>query len=351
MTLGEEVGFPWGGAGASARHASYARGMAIARIASRVAAVLLGLAALLGAVAGAAHAARVPDPFTPTAKLYVDPDEPAAAQARAWRGSRPADAALMDRIATRPVATWLGDWSTDVRKDAAALAARARKAGAVPVVVAYDIPQRDCGSYSAGGAHSADSYRRWIAALGRGLGRGPGAVVLEPDAVAGWDCLDGASRTRRAKLLRGAITTLAKRRLAVYLDAGHSHWQPVPEMVRRLKAAGVTKARGIAVNVSNFRTTAESLTYVRALARRLPGLHAVIDTSRNGRGPAAGDAWCNPSGRGLGLPPTTTPGLEPLDALLWIKTPGESDGSCNGGPAAGVWWPEQALGLARLAAR
>jgi len=336
-------------AGAVTGRASYARGMVMLRLAP--VAFLLALAVLTTGAAPSAHAARVPDPFTAAAKLYVDPGEPAAAQAQAWRTSRPADAALMDRIATRPVATWLGDWSTDVRKDAAALAARARRAGAIPIVVAYDIPQRDCGSYSAGGAHSATAYRRWIAALGRGLGRGPGAVVLEPDAVAGWDCLDGASRTRRASLLRGAVTTLAKRRLAVYLDAGNSHWQPVPEMARRLKAAGVARARGIAVNVSNFRTTSESLTYVRALARRLPGLHAVIDTSRNGRGPAAGDAWCNPDGRGLGLPPTTTPGLAPLDALLWIKTPGESDGTCNGGPAAGVWWPEQALGLARLAAR
>jgi endoglucanase len=39
-----------------------------------------------------------------------------------------------------------------------------------------------------------------------------------------------------------------------------------------------------------------------------------------------------------------------LDALLWIKAPGESDGSCAGGPAAGVWWPAYALGLARRAA-
>ena len=32
-----------------------------------------------------------------------------------------------------------------------------------------------------------------------------------------------------------------------------------------------------------------------------------------------------------------------LDALLWVKLPGESDGTCNGGPAAGQWWQEMAL--------
>ena len=132
--------------------------------------VLVALALLLpgGAVAVAPATARVSDPFTSSTRLYVDPSEPAAQQARAWRTSRPADAALMDRIATRPVATWLGDWNPDVRKDAAALAARVHHAGAIPVVVAYDIPQRDCGSYSAGGAHSEASYRAWIAALAVG---------------------------------------------------------------------------------------------------------------------------------------------------------------------------------------
>ena len=40
-----------------------------------------------------------------------------------------------------------------------------------------------------------------------------------------------------------------------------------------------------------------------------------------------------------------------LDAFVWIKRPGESDGTCNGGPPAGSWWPEYALGLAQRANR
>jgi endoglucanase len=32
---------------------------------------------------------------------------------------------------------------------------------------------------------------------------------------------------------------------------------------------------------------------------------------------------------------------------LWIKPPGESDGPCNGGPAAGAWWPDAAIELTR----
>ena len=99
--------------------------------------------------------------------------------------------------------------------------------------------------------------------------------------------------------------------------------------------------------------------------------HFVIDTSRNGRGPWTPSAvypdpqtWCNPPGRGLGLRPTGRTGSPLADAYLWIKTPGQSDGQCNRGvtgsttdpewggivdPAAGAWFDQQALELARLA--
>ena len=72
-----------------------------------------------------------------------------------------------------------------------------------------------------------------------------------------------------------------------------------------------------------------------------PNDYFVIDTSRNGNGPF-GNEWCNPPGRALGIPPTCNTGNEKCDAFLWVKVPGESDGTCNGGPRAGRFWPEQA---------
>lgn len=36
-----------------------------------------------------------------------------------------------------------------------------------------------------------------------------------------------------------------------------------------------------------------------------------------------------------------------IDAFLWVKPPGESDGTCNGGPPAGKFWLDYALGLIR----
>jgi endoglucanase len=95
--------------------------------------------------------------------------------------------------------------------------------------------------------------------------------------------------------------------------------------------------------------------------------HFVIDTSRNGQGPWTPTTsypdpqdWCNPPDRGTGLRPTANTGIALLDAYLWIKIPGESDGECTRGlgptgtvdpewgivdPGAGDWFPEMALDL------
>ena len=278
---------------------------------------------------------------------YVDPRTPARAQARAWRDSRPADAALMDQIAGQPQGIWLGDWIPDVRAEAAARVSAARAAGALPLFVAYNIPDRDCGLHSGGGASDAAGYQLWIDALARGIGSGPAAVILEPDALAA-GCLDAAAQRRRLALLGGAVERLASQPgIAVYIDAGNPTWVPAPEIARRLRAAGVARARGFAVNVSSFSTTPVSRAYGRAVSRRAGGAPFVIDTGRNGAGPAAGDDWCNPSGRALGDRPTAETGDRLVDALVWVKRPGESDGACNGGPPAGEWWADYALDLAR----
>jgi len=111
-------------------------------------------------------------------------------------------------------------------------------------------------------------------------------------------------------------------------------------------ARALGPAVAFSLNVSNFRATDEVARYGVAVSSRRGGAHFVIDTSRNGRGPNR-DQWCNPPGRALGTLPTTTTGNRLIDAYLWIKVPGESDGTCRGGPPAGQWWPQYALGLAR----
>jgi endoglucanase len=265
----------------------------------------------------------------PGAVLYADPASPAKA-----------------KISGQPQAFWFGGWSGDVRAAVGAVVSAAAAAGRVPALVAYDIPQRDCGSFSSGGSASADAYRAWIRAFAAGIGARRAIVVLEPDALAGIDCLDAAGRQARLALLADAVRVLAAQAATVvYLDGGHDAWQPVGVMASRLAQAGMADAQGFALNVSNFRAQPGLVAYGQQLAAAIGVAHFVIDTSRNGLGPAPDGQWCNPPGRALGARPGT-PGDFRLDWDLWIKRPGESDGPCNGGPAAGIYWPSYADGLA-----
>lgn len=320
----------------------------LARAHAACAPLALPLLALSLAGARPAAAAEAPsasaNPFV-GARLYVNPGSEARRQADAWRRSRPADAALMERIAQQPEVLWMGDWNRDVRGDVDRAVGTIRRAGALPVLVAYNIPARDCGSHSAGGAGGAAGYRKWIRGFAEGLRGRRAVVILEPDALAGMDCLKPAQREERTALLRGAVAVLKAAGAAVYLDAGHARWISADEMASRLRRAGITQAAGFSLNVSNFLPTSANVAYGEQLSRRVGGKHFVVDTSRNGVG--GNGEWCNPQGQALGELPTTRTGHPLADAFLWIKRPGESDGTCNGGPGAGAWWAEYAVGLAR----
>ncbi|HEX2079857.1 MAG TPA: glycoside hydrolase family 6 protein [Longimicrobium sp.] len=308
-------------------------------------------AGALAATPRAAVAADGVDPVNPIARVqfYVNPATHAARQAAEWRRSRPQDAALIERIARQPQATWFGEWNRDVRADVNTLVSAAAARGTVPVLVAYNIPQRDCGQYSAGGARNADGYRRWIRAFAAGINGRRAVVILEPDAIMVVECLGAERREERFRLLSEAVDALKAAGATVYVDGGSGTYGRHDEMAARLRAAGVERADGFALNVSNFVGNARVIAGGEQLSRRLGGKHFVIDTSRNGAGTEDGRTWCNARGQALGAAPTTQTGHRLVDAFLWIKHPGESDGTCNGGPAAGGWWADYALGLARAA--
>ncbi|MHB1264888.1 MAG: glycoside hydrolase family 6 protein [Gemmatimonadaceae bacterium] len=283
--------------------------------------------------------------------FYADPASSARKTADAWRASRPADAAQMDKIAAQPQARWFGNWNSDVQGAVRAWVTASANAGRVPLLVAYNIPQRDCGGLSGGNSTSADAYRRWIAAFAAGIAGRRAVVILEPDALAAMGCLSSADQALRIQLLRYAVATLAQQAGAVtYLDAGHAEWQPASTMAARLTQVGLANVAGFFLNVSNFIGTAANVTYGNALSALVGGKHYVIDTGRNGLGPTTDRQWCNPGGRALGERPTSATGQPLVDAYLWVKVPGESDGACDGAPPAGSWMPEYALGLAQRAA-
>ena len=286
------------------------------------------------------------------ARLYIDPLSEARRQEELWRTSRPEDAAQLEKIALRPQADWFGDWNQDVEADVKRRVTTINEAAALPLLVAYNIPARHCSGSAEGGAHTAEEYRRWIRAFAAGIGDRPAVIILEPDALAAIDCLPVAEQQTRLDLLRDAVDVLMTLpATSVYIDAGNSAWVPLTTIVARLRAVGMARVTGFALNVANYRFSADEIAYGREISARVGGKHFVIDTSRNGLGPAPGDQqgtpWCNPPGRALGFAPTAITGEEQLDAYLWIKRPGQSDGECNGGPPAGDWWSEYALELAR----
>jgi len=345
--------------------------------------------------------------------FYVEENSYAARQAATWQAQgRTADAAVMRKLSTIAQATWIvGGTPQEVQQQVDTTMQAAGKQHAVPVLVAYNIPGRDCSQYSAGGASSEQAYRDWIDGFSRGIGNRPAVVILEPDGLAllssePWSGSTGRSEDhsaedRRFREIRYAVERLRGNPLtAIYLDGGHSAWHDVNDyeelgMATRLMRAGIDRASGFFLNVSNYRTNDESIAYGTRLStcihvRQQTGAascadadlanvdvtaskltHFVLDTSRNGQGPWTAPAglysdpqeWCNPPGRGLGSRPTTRTGHPLVDAYLWVKRPGESDGSSTRGtagpgdpahggginPVAGDWWGDYALGLAKRA--
>lgn len=292
--------------------------------------------------------------------FWVNPNSTAAAYAKSYADSGDTtDAALMQKIASHAMSTWLTNSYQSTIDRVATVVKAAAAAGQVPVFVAYNLPNRDCGGYSAGGANSASDYAIWIRKVAAALNTGaPSVVVLEPDAVplATVGCLAATVASVQATL-KDAVSVLKAVRARVYVDAGNPGWIPDPtNLITVLKGAGIGGADGFALNTSNFFTTSTNTTYGQKISAQLNYAHWVIDTSRNGLGPLppnsgyTGPSWCNPPGRALGNVPTSNSGIAGVDAFLWVKTPGASDGDCGiGDPPAGTYWPDYALGLAARA--
>ena len=304
-------------------------------------------AAALAQTAGAAERAGSANPFA-GAKWFVDPQSHAAQQAQEWLPTRPRDARQMQKIASHAQADWFGDWSGDVQAKVDARVTQIAATGSLPVLVAYNIPDRDCsGGQSGGGAGSPAEYRDWIRNFSLGIAGRRAVVILEPDALADLGNCDPATQAERLALIWDAVNVLKGDALvAVYIDAGHSHWMSVGTAAERLNDAGVDMADGFSLDVSNFFPSPGEIAYGNSISALVGGKHFVVDTSRNGAGQDPPD-WCNPPGMALGSWPTASTHEEKVDAFVWVKRPGESDGQCGGGPPAGQWWAEYALGLAQ----
>ena len=293
-------------------------------------------------------------PLASPTGFYVDPDSLAARQREQWvKEGRTDDAKRIGVIAAQPVPQWLTAPTGEVGKQASDYIARAAAVKQRPLLVAYFVPFRDCSSYSGGGAKDADDYRAWIREVAATLKGRAATIVLEPDAVP--HEISGCGRVEdRPALLADAVRALkGAGPVTVYVDAGNPGFvTDIGALADALRRSGVEQADGFSLNVANFYRTDEVVGYGRQVSAALDGKHFVVDTSRNGNGRPDGDtidggpAFCNPPGRAIGRLPTTQTGDPAVDAFLWIKRVGESDGACRPGePEAGQWWPSYALGL------
>ncbi|WP_144711109.1 glycoside hydrolase family 6 protein [Curtobacterium pusillum] len=277
------------------------------------------------------------------ARQPADENQPGKRESEARADGDDATAAKIAVIADQPIATWLTNPSiTATRKTVRDVVRNAEQQRKTPVFVLYAVPDRDCGSYSKGGTE-ADEYLPWVRAAVSAMAGSKAVVLVEPDAIAQIQVCKRLEQDR-LPLLRKAVGALAGHGLTVYLDGGNENRVPTATMAKWLRAAGVDRTQGFFTNVSNFYRVDQERAYADELADAIGGdPHFVIDVSRNGQGWRG--TWCNPDGAGLGQAPHVTRGTTRLDALLWVKTPGLSDGTCNGGPAAGQWWESYALGL------
>lgn len=251
-------------------------------------------------------------------------------------------------IFQQPVAFWYGAKRGQKSIDSLAHSIKrllARANPAVPYFVLYNMPDRDLGQYSKGGAHSKEQYLHFIEEFCAGIKGTQPIVIFEPDAIPHATVLSQQQQRDRLLLMRTALKTLTDNTSAkVYVDVGHSNWLDAETVHNMLSEVWNSRLRGFSVNVSNFRSTAESMRWADEICEYNSDYRYVIDTSRNGNGPY-GNNWCNPPGRALGQTPTCNTGNTNCDAFLWIKIPGESDGKSAGGPKAGKFWPEYALDL------
>ncbi|KAL2755400.1 glycoside hydrolase family 6 protein [Sodiomyces alcalophilus JCM 7366] len=253
-------------------------------------------------------------------------------------------------------------------------------------LVLYNLPDRDCSAGESAGELSLaenglERYRREFvdpfAQRVREASDLTFAIVLEPDAVGnivtnqGMEFCANAAEPHQDGIAY-AISQLQADNVALYIDASHGGWlgwddnlAPTAQVFASIvqRAGNNSKVRGFSTNVSNYNAFHEEVpppftdgsnsydesNYASSLAPHLEaaGLPArfIIDQGRvaiEGAREEWGE-WCNVVA-GFGQPATTQTDNPYVDAIVWVKPGGESDGECGleGAPIAGAWFDEYA---------
>ncbi|WP_437646561.1 glycoside hydrolase family 6 protein [Sorangium sp. So ce362] len=309
-------------------------------------------------------------------RLFVDPEYVAKVQTSIDMTTDAALVAKMKKVQEIPTAFWLDRIAAVDRLEGhldAALALQEQLCEpVVPVIVVYDLPNRDCFAEASNGElklneNGTERYQNeFIKPIKAILAARPNQriiAIIEPDSLpniatnlGGKRCDDATAASYESNVAH-ALKELNMPHVYQYIDAAHSGWlgwednqkKGAEIFARVIKAAGSPSGvRGFATNVANYTQLSYSsesydqqdnpcfgeYDYVDAMASALAaeGLadkHFIIDTSRNGRGNIRDDwgLWCNNKGAGMGERPRANPGgATRLDAFYWVKPPGDSDG-------------------------
>ncbi|KAG9044283.1 Beta-glucosidase cel3A [Tulasnella sp. UAMH 9824] len=273
-------------------------------------------------------------------------------------------------LAKIPNFTWL-DTADKVPTLTTYLAdAQSQSSKSIVQIVIYDLPDRDCHAKASNGEyHIADNgvanYKAYIDSISSAVSAYPGVrvvAVVEPDSLANLVTNMSDSHCANAHDAYLQCTTYVLQKLTqcniwLYLDAGHAGWlgwasnqDPAAQLFAQVyKSATPNRVRGLATNVANYNALhaatpdpitqgdpcTDELSYVQALGPKLTAqgfpAHFIIDQGRSGQQNLRqqwGD-WCNIKGAGFGLHPTTSTPDSSIDAIVWVKPGGESDGTSD----------------------
>ena len=270
---------------------------------------------------------------------YVDQDPALLAEIAQREKTDPAGAAKLRQLAHQPVAHWLNGTPYDAQhlKEYLDNAQAAGKEGSVSF---YNIPGRDNGGFSGGGAKSVGEYKAWAKQMSDVIGNRKTTVYLETDAIMQTRDMSPAKADERLKLIGDTVTMLKKNNpnATVVLNAGSAGWGSPAGTAALLKRANVQNADGFFLNVAGFESTPDSMRHGDAIVSELAkqgitGKRYIIDTSRNGAHIKARagtpEAWADPDGAASGTAPTTDQAIiknPNVMALSWVKTPWNGDG-------------------------
>jgi endoglucanase len=232
--------------------------------------------------------------------------------------------------------------------------------GSIPVFTTYFLHPAvgGCATRSQLSAAGPD-FRNRVDAMAAATGNRPAVFLLEIDGVGSSRCMQttGALSIWEADLKYEATKIASLAHTVVYLEGGYSDGNPPGYTAKVLNASGVRSIRGFFTNDTHINWTIDEIHWAEKVSAKTGGAHFIVNTAQNGNGPLrphnrvknGNEVLCNPPGRAMGPPPTTTTGFAHADAFLWTGPPGNSSGSCNGGTASGTFWAARGIELASRA--